>query len=162
MTKTRPWSPIQPASLRAELCLGPADPHQRYSADVRFKLVCPSTTEVWSQPENEGFDRAGIVRQLGALQSVGHTYEQIDGDALNDDQRSKYYGDAVTAVLSAGNVYSIRTVFGSHAHGGGGHLGTGVPALLVYSDDGEAVGVYPHRLSDGTYITIRQYLDSLA
>jgi hypothetical protein len=94
--------------------------------------------------------------------TYGHTYKDIDGDALSGDQRSHAYGDAVAAVAHAGNTYSIRTVFGSHAHGGGDHFGKSVPALLVYSPDDQPIGVYPHRLPDGIYMTIQQYLDSLA
>jgi hypothetical protein len=61
--------------------------------------------------------------------------------------------------MHGGNRYCIRQVFGSRRHGGGGHLGKGVPALVAFEDD-TAVAVVPHE-ADGDYETIRVYLDAL-
>jgi hypothetical protein len=126
---------------------------------VRFKLICPSRSEVWQHPENEGFDRAEIVRLLDELPARGHTYEIVDGDALTAQQRSALYGDAMGAVMHGRNRYRIRQVYGSRRHGGGDFLGSNVPALLVY-EDSDPVAVYPHQVGDG-YETIRAYLTRL-
>jgi hypothetical protein len=129
------------------------------SGVVRLKLICPSTSEVWDTPANAGFDRAAIVARLDALRTGGHDYELIDGDPLSDQERSDLYGQALIALARTGSHYRIRQVFGSRRHGGGDHLGSGVPALLVFKD-GEPVDVYPHQADDG-YETIRAYLDAL-
>jgi hypothetical protein len=124
-----------------------------------FKLICPSTSEVWDTPANAGFDRAAIVARLDALRVGGHDYELIDGDVLSDQERSDLYGQALSALARAGNRYRIRQVFGSRRHGGGDHLGSAVAALLIFKD-GEPVDVYPHQAGDG-YKTIRAYLAAL-
>jgi len=124
---------------------------------VRFKLICPSVSEVWATPANAGFDRAAIVAQLDALRAGGHDYELIDGDALSDQERSDLYWQAFGALARVGNRYRIRQVFGSRRHGGGDHLGSGVAALLVF-EDGEPVDVYPHQVGNG-YKTIRAALN---
>ena len=126
---------------------------------VRFKLICPNTSEVWDTPANAGFDRSAIVARLDALRAGGHDYELIDGDALSDQERSGLYEQTFSALARTGNRYRIRQVFGSRRHGGGDHLGSSVPALLVFND-GEPVGVYPHQVGD-SYETIRAYLDAL-
>jgi hypothetical protein len=69
------------------------------------------------------------------------------------------YGQAVRGLAHAGNRYGIRQVVGSRRHGGGDHLGKGVPALIVL-EDSEPVDVCPHQVGDD-YKTIRVYLDSL-
>ena len=127
---------------------------------VRFKLICPSTTVVWDTPANAGFDEATVVARLRALRADGHDYELIDGDALGDQERGELYGQASIALARAGNRYRIRQVFGSGRHGGGDHLGLGVPALLVLAD-GEPVDVYPHQVG-GEHQTIRGYLNALS
>jgi hypothetical protein len=125
---------------------------------VDFKLICPNTSEVWDMPANAGFDRTAIIARLDALRAGGHNYELVDGGTLSDQERSDLYGQALSALARAGNRYRIRQVFGSHRHGGGIHLGSGVAALLVFND-GEPVDVYPHQVGDG-YETIRAYLDA--
>lgn len=126
---------------------------------MHFKLICPTKSQVWDQPANEGFDREEIIRQLDELQAGGHDYEVIDGDAISDDERQTLYGEAFSGLARAGNRYRIRQVFGSRRHGGGDFLGTGVPALIVFNN-GEPVDVYPHQIGDG-YETIRSYLTAL-
>jgi hypothetical protein len=126
---------------------------------MHFKLICPSETQVWDQPENEGFEREKVLRSLDAQRACGDDYEVIDGDAIGDEQRSEFYGQAFVALAHGGNRYKIRQVFGSRRHGGGDFLGTSVPALLVF-DDGDPVDVYPRRVGDG-YETIRGYLRTL-
>jgi hypothetical protein len=126
---------------------------------VHFKLICPSRSEVWVTPANEDFDRDAIVRRLDELGGDSHDYERIDGDALSDEQRRDLYGQAFSALAHAGNRYRTRQVFGSRRHGGGDHLGKGVPALIAF-DDGEPVDVYPHQIGED-YQTIRAYLATL-
>ena len=94
-----------------------------------------------------------------ARRARGHDYEVVVGDAVTDDERQTLYGEAFRAIAHAGNRYRIRQVFGSRRHGGGDHLGTGVPALIVFGN-GEPVDVYPHQGGDG-YETIRAYLTAL-
>lgn len=125
---------------------------------MRFKLICPNTTVPWDTPANGGFDRAAIVGRLDALRAGGNDYELIDGDALSDRERTDLYGQALSAVARAGNRYRVRQVFGSRSRGGGNHLGSGVPALLVF-EQGEPIDVYPHQVGDG-YETIRSYLSA--
>lgn len=126
---------------------------------VRYRLICPSRSEVWDVAANAGFDRAAILARLDALRAVGHDYELIDGDALTDQERSDLYRQAFSALAHGGNRYRIRQVFGSRRHGGGDHLGSGVAALFVFKD-GKPVDVYPHQIGD-RYETIRAYLDAL-
>lgn len=127
---------------------------------MHFKLICPTESQVWGEPpENEGFEREEIIRLLDQLRPGGHDYEVIDGDAITDDERQALYGDAFRALAHAGNRYRIRQVFGSRRHGGGEHLGTGVPALIVF-ESGEPVDVYPHQVADGCQ-TIHAYLTAL-
>jgi hypothetical protein len=87
------------------------------SAVVHFKLISPSSGEVWDTPANAGFDRAAIVARLDALRADGHEYELINGDALSNQERSDLYGQASSAVARAGNRYRIRQVFSSRRHG---------------------------------------------
>ena len=124
-----------------------------------FQLICPRSSEVWDTPANAGFDRAAIIARLDTLRAGGNDYELTDGDALSKHERSDRYGQACSALARAGNRYSIRQVFGSRRHGGGDHLGFGVPALLVFKN-GEPVDVYPHQVGD-RYQTIRRSLDTL-
>ena len=131
----------------------------RYSQPMHFKLVCPSNSEVWDQPGNAGFRRDEVVRLLDGLRTRGHDYEIIDGDAINDEQRGELYGQAFSAVAHNGNRYRIRQVYGSRKHGGGEHLGKGVPALIVL-ENGEVLDVYPRQAGD-TYETIHAYLAAL-
>lgn len=126
---------------------------------MHFKLVCPSRSEVWDQPANDGFDREDVIRRLGELRRSGHDYDLINGDAISADERQSLYGEAFAALAHAGNRYRIRQVFGSRRHGGGDYLGTGIPALIVF-DNGESIDVYPHQTGDG-YATIASYLASL-
>jgi hypothetical protein len=126
---------------------------------MHFKLVAPTQSEVFSSPQNGGFDQAAIVDLLDGLRAKGHDYEFLDGDAFSDQERSDLYGEAFAALARAGNRYRIRQVFGSRRRGGGEHLGKGVPALIVF-EGGEPVDVYPHQVGDG-YKTIRAYLESL-
>jgi hypothetical protein len=125
---------------------------------MHFKLICPTQSEVWAQPENEGFERKEIISLLDELQAKGHDYEVIDGDAISDEKRRALYLEAFAALSHAGNRYRIRQVFGSRRHGGGDALGTNVPALIVLDD--EPVDVYPHQIDDG-YQTIHAYLTRL-
>lgn len=126
---------------------------------ARYRLIYPSKSEVWDTPANAGFDRAAILARLDALRADGHDYELVDGDALTDQERSDQYGQAYSAVAHSGNQCRIRPVFGSRRRGGGDHLGTGVPALLVFKD-GHPVDVYPHQVGN-RYETIRAHLDAL-
>lgn len=126
---------------------------------VRYRLICPSRSEVWDTPANAGFDRAAIIARLDALRAAGHDYELIDGEALTGQERSDLYGQAFGALAHAGGRYRIRQVFGSRRHGGGDHFGFGVAALLVF-EDGEPVDIYPHQVGHD-YETIRAYLDAL-
>ena len=140
--------------------LGPSRPSRLTTLPgMRFKLISPSTSEVWQQPANAGFEREEILRLLEGLRTRGHDNELVDGDAISAEQRRDLYGEAFLALAHGGNRYRIRQVFGSRRHGGGDHLGLGVPALIVFEDD-EPVDVYPHQVGDG-YRTIRAYLDSL-
>lgn len=107
---------------------------------MQFKLIYPTQSQVWDHPANEGFEREELVGLLKQLRTQGHDYEVIDGDAISDEQRSELYGQAFLAVAHPGNRYRIRQVFGSRRHGGGDHLGKGVPALIVV-DNGEPVDV---------------------
>jgi hypothetical protein len=145
----------RPGALRIPAAAG----CKSYAGVVRFKLICPDSDEVWDTPANAGFDRTAIVAQLAALRADGYDYELVNGDALSDQERSGLYGQAFSALVRAGNRYRIRQVFGSRRHGGGDYLGSGVAALLVFSD-GEPVDVYPHQVGDG-YETIHAYLDAL-
>lgn len=126
---------------------------------MHFKLICPTKSQVWDQPENEGFERDEVIRLLDELRTRGHDCEVVDGDPLSDDERHALYGEAFLAVAHAGNRYRIRQVFGSRRHGGGDHLGTGVPGLIVF-DNGEPIDIYPHQVGED-YETIRAYLRSL-
>lgn len=126
---------------------------------LRFKLIAPSTSEVWETPANESFDQEEILWLLNGLRERGHEFELIDGDASTDQERRDLYGEAFIGLANAGNRYRIRQVFGSRRHGGGDHLGKGVPALIVFEDD-EPVDVYPHQVGEN-YQTIRAYLESL-
>jgi hypothetical protein len=94
-----------------------------------FQLICPRSSEVWDTPANAGFDRAAIIARLDALRAGGNDYELTDGAALSKHERSALYGQACSALARAGNRYSIRQVFGSRRHGGGDHLGFGVPSV---------------------------------
>ena len=125
---------------------------------MHFKLIAPTRSEVWASPQNDGFERETIIRRLEELHANGHDYELIDGDALSGQERSELYGQAFQALAHAGNRYRIRQVFGSRRHGGGDHLGSGVPALIVFEDE-QPVDVYPHQVGDG-YQTIWAYLDA--
>jgi hypothetical protein len=111
--------------------------------------------DVLVTPQNEGFDADHI---LGRLRYSAHTCEDFDGDLLTHEQRVALYGDATAA---AGTRYQIRQVFGSRKNTGiDTHFGTHVPTLIVY--DGERpTEVFPHRHADGTFATIRGYVDSL-
>jgi hypothetical protein len=136
---------------------------------MHFKLIAPASGQHWvpsmvegilTTPQNKDFNRENVVRRLEELHAQGHTYEEIDGEGLTADERATLYGEAYAAVVHAGNRYRIRQVFGSARHGGGDHLGTGIPALIVFRNE-EPADVYPHELPDGTYRTIRDYIDSL-
>jgi hypothetical protein len=126
---------------------------------MNLVLICPARADPWDTPANAGFDQAAIMARLEELRSDGHDCELLDGEALDDGQRGQLYAQASAAVLRSGNRYRIRQVFGSRRNGGGDHLGSGVPALLVF-DDGVPVDVYPRQVGDG-YETIRAYLSAL-
>jgi hypothetical protein len=123
---------------------------------IRLVLIRSSSAEPWDTPANAGFDHAAITTRLGELRARGLECEFIDVEALSDEQRSDLYAQALTAVARAGNRYRIRQVFGSRRDGGGRHLGSGVPALLVF-EDGRPTDIYPHQVGDG-YETICAYL----
>jgi hypothetical protein len=130
---------------------------------MHFKFIRPrDASEVWDVPANAGFHE--VEGLLDELRARGHTVEIIYGDEIPDEERKRFYGhEAVGAVMSAGNRYSIRQVFGSREHSGT-FFGTNIPALIVF-DGGRAIDVYPHDTGAGTslveYATIRDFLARL-
>jgi hypothetical protein len=135
------------------------------SQRIHYKLVTPASDSFWVTatstgylvtPQNKDFDRQHIVQRLSELQASGRlTYQEIDGDDLLDGERGKLYGDAAWAARDA-NV-QVKPCFGR----GGDYLGKEVPVLLGYMYDEEPLIVYPHQLPDGSWKTIREYVDLL-
>jgi hypothetical protein len=139
---------------------------------MHFKLIYPvnGSSREYTEGEfgpmntqNQGFDPEYIVARFEDLRADGrHTYELVDGEALSTEERGRIYiEEAYGAVQRAGNRYSIRRTYGSNTQGGGPDLGTQVPSLIVFEHDAP-VGVYPHELKDGSYVTISAYAESLA
>lgn len=112
---------------------------------------------VLTAPQNEGYEPELISRRLAELRASGHSYEVIDSESLTPEELSHLY--AGEAIPAAGNRYRIRQSFGSRKHTATA-FGTKVPALIVL-ESGRAVDVFPHQREDGSYSTIREYLDRL-
>lgn len=133
---------------------------------MHFKLIAPGSGSYWepqmsagvlTTPQNEGHEPQLIVRRLDELGASGHSCEVIDGEALTPEELSHIY--AGEAIPAAGNRCRIRQAFGSRKHTATA-FGTNIPALIVF-DSGRAVDVFPHQREDGSYSTIRDYLDRL-
>lgn len=136
---------------------GPVKPRDIIGRMKHFKLICPETDDIVfdAAPENAGFRRAYIVRLIEQRAPDGG-FEIVNGSALSPAQREAIY--FTEAMPAAGNRYQIRRVFGTNSQGGGPFLGTHVPALLV-SEEGRPVDVYPYMKKDGSYRTIRDFLE---
>lgn len=134
---------------------------------MRFTLIAPASGAFWKSqlsagvlitPQNEGFEQDAIIGRLQALREAGHSYEVIDGEQLSQEERGRIYIEK--AIPAAGTDYNVRQTFGSQKHSParGDFFGTMVPVLLV-ADGDRAVDVVPHQRTDGSYLTIRRYLD---
>jgi hypothetical protein len=108
-----------------------------------------------ARPENASFN----LRSVQELTHKGHPVELINTAAMTDDARYAIY--LHEAVPAAGNRYRVGRPFGSNRNKGE-DLGTHVPALIVYGQEGTLpADVYPHEEHDGRIVTIADFVTEL-
>ena len=116
-----------------------------------YDATNPGTT--WKNVEpNEGLET--ILARLKEFKR-SRNLEALNTATMTEEERSKAYIQAV--VPSVLKKYRIRKVFGSQRHSASA-FGRGVPALLVYEDNGDVpIDVYPHE-NLGRIVTIYEFL----
>jgi hypothetical protein len=102
---------------------------------------------------NDGIDN--VIAQPDAFQYEGCPIEVVDTASMTEDDRIDTYLSKAIWPAAKRN-YKVRRVFGTSEYPGI-FFGEQVPALVVESDAGEVLDVYPHRMS-GRYFTIRSAL----
>ncbi|MGC2493271.1 hypothetical protein [Candidatus Binatus sp.] len=101
-------------------------------------------------PVNRGI--AEVLASLGKLQQAG--LRVINTARMTDDDRTRDYFGVIVGPVTRKH-YRVRVCFGRS----GASFGRGVPALVVWNDDGLVEDVYPHENKEmrGQYITISDY-----
>jgi hypothetical protein len=129
-----------------------------------FMFISSAPEDVSHQlGQNARYDPERVIAALSELREQGHSVKLLDGRALGDDERQTLIKDVlVPFMLHSKKGERAFHVFGSrNPRYRWSQFGTGVPALIVYDQDGSPIGAYPHAVGDGCY-TIADYLDSLA
>ncbi len=124
-----------------------------------LKLYYNPGQQVFDDPVNQGFDEA--LTLLTVLIEKGIECERINTETMSKEELGKAYSEAwVPSVRKGYKGYRIRQIFGSRRHSGT-FFGKGMPALLVYEEEGRPpVDVYPHE-EFGRIITIKEFLQGL-
>jgi hypothetical protein len=101
-------------------------------------------------PWNRGVDE--VLARIGNLQLSG--IRAVSTGHMTDDARTGEYFRVVLWPVSKKH-YRVRPCFGR----AGVSFGRGVPALVVWRDDGLVEDVYPHENQKlpGQYVTISDY-----
>ncbi len=124
-----------------------------------LKLYYNPDEQVLSVPANKGFSE--VPGLLTSLKEKGIECEEIDTNVMSPGEIYKVYTEACTPSIVKGRMgYRVRQIFGSRRQSGA-FFGKGVPALLVYEEEGQLpVDVYPHE-ELGRLITIKEFLQGL-
>jgi hypothetical protein len=102
---------------------------------------------------NDGIE--SVIAQPEGFQYEGCPLEVVDTASMSEDDRIDAYLSKAIWPAAKRN-YKVRRVFGTKECPGI-FFGEQVPALIVESDEGEVLDVYPHRMS-GRFFTIRSAL----
>jgi hypothetical protein len=127
---------------------------------VYYRLVHPFDGAVnMARGQNAGFDMDRIRDSIEVLNKGGHSFAEVDGNRLSNDERQKLIADVmIPFIVASEKGRRVAGVFGSRSDKWQ-DFGTRVPALIVY-DDAQPVDVYPHDTRKGL-VTIVDYLASL-
>ena len=104
-------------------------------------------------PRNNGID--DVMVQPEAFSYKGYPLELVDTAPMaQHDRRLAYIAKAMWPATT--RHYEVKAIFGTGTYGGI-FFGTDVPALVIETDSGEVLDVYPHRKSRRE-VTIREVL----
>jgi hypothetical protein len=111
------------------------------------------------KPPDQTFSRNGGVEDVllkpEAFRYEGYPLELVNTAAMaQDDRRRAYIAKAMGAAVNRD--YDVKAVFGLGTSRGI-LFGTVVPALVVESESGDVIDVYPHRKAERE-VTIREVL----
>jgi hypothetical protein len=140
---------------------------------VHFKLTGPASGDGIDadRPENDGYSRSVALGFLEHLETRGHTFDEVDTDALTLEERKQLYFGRVAefdlyASRSRRKGERVARVYQGYdpevGHDSGRLFGREIPSLSVYEvRDGNLIGLYPHDDPDGSLSTIVGFLSSL-
>lgn len=119
---------------------------------LHYKVGDPAAIHK-NDPRNKGVE--AVIARPKDFRRDGQPIQIVDTGKMTEDQRMTAYIRALTpSVLQK---YRVRKVFGTQRNAGV-FFGRGVPALVVWPDDGDfPVDVYPHEKL-GRTVTIYEYL----
>jgi hypothetical protein len=123
--------------------------------DKEYVLYCNRSAILKGHPSNSGIDEA--LKRTEDLSRQGVQVRVVDAAQMTEDERFAVYVRATTPAMK--NKNPIRQVFGSLKHSAS-MFGLGVPALLVQTQLGEVLDVFPHKESE-RIVTINEFLSSL-
>ncbi len=120
--------------------------------DKEYVLYCNRSAILKEDRCNSGIDEA-----LKRAENFKSKVRVVDAAQMTEDGRYAVYVRATTPAMKNHN--PIRQVFGSRKHSAS-MFGLGVPALLVQTQLGEVLDVFPHKESQ-RIVTINEFLSSL-
>ena len=127
---------------------------------MHFKFVRSGTLVVETgRTSNIGYDYEEVVAVLARLDAQGSTHEEVDSDALANEELQEIIAEVRVAYGFRGKSRRGRKV-ASGVYGSRKDpwpdFGKGVPSLVVY-DKGDCMEAYPHLEIVGC-VTIADYL----
>lgn len=140
---------------------------------MHFKLTGPVSGDGIDndRPENDGYSRSAALGFLEDLETLGHTFDEVDTDSLTLEERKQLYFGRVAefdlyARRSRRQGERITRVYQGYdpekGHDSGRLFGREIPSLSVYKvRGGNLIGLYPHDDPDGSLPTIVGFLGSL-
>jgi hypothetical protein len=123
--------------------------------DNEYVLYCNPSAILKEHPCNSGIYEA--LKRTEELSRQGVKVRLVDAAQMTEGDRFAVYVRATTPAMKNHN--PIRQVFGSRKHSAS-MFGLGVPALLVETQLGEVLDVFPHKESE-RIVTINDFLSSL-
>jgi hypothetical protein len=102
---------------------------------------------------NNGID--DVLLNPEAFRYDGHPLQLVDTASFREEDRKSAYLEKAMWPATAHH-YQVKAMFGTGIYGGI-FFGSVVPALVIESDSGEVMDVYPHRKFNRE-VTIREVL----